>query len=153
MRKIDYIFIHCTASSQKISKADLLRVFRQKGWRNPGYHYAIAPNGERWVLLEEGSIANGVAGYNSRAIHVAYVGGIDQKGRATDNRTPQQKAELLALLRMLHHRYRKARILGHRDISPDTNRNGRVDAWERIKECPCFDAIPEYAHLLQSPEL
>ena len=24
------------------------------------------------------------------------------------------------------------------------NHNGRVDSWERIKECPCFDAIEEY---------
>lgn len=25
--------------------------------------------------------------------------------------------------------------------------NGKVDIWERIKECPCFDAIPEYADI------
>ena len=25
------------------------------------------------------------------------------------------------------------------------NHNGRIDTWERIKECPCFDAIDEYS--------
>ena len=34
--------------------------------------------------------------------------------------------------------------MGHRDISPDLNHNGVVDPWERIKECPCFDAMTEY---------
>jgi N-acetylmuramoyl-L-alanine amidase len=24
------------------------------------------------------------------------------------------------------------------------NHNGVVDPWERIKECPCFDAMTEY---------
>ena len=35
-------------------------------------------------------------------------------------------------------------VIGHRDISPDTNNNGVIDHFERIKECPCYDVIPEY---------
>ena len=52
-----------------------------------------------------------------------------------------------ALLKELRNRYPEAKIMGHRDISPDKNHNGVVDPWERIKECPCFDAIPEYADI------
>lgn len=89
-------------------------------------------------------MSNGVQGYNSTSVNVAYVGGIDSNGKAVDNRTEPQKASLVKLLKELRGRYPNAQILGHRDISPDTNHNGKVDSWERIKECPCFDAITEY---------
>jgi hypothetical protein len=44
-------------------------------------------------------------------------------------------------------KYPKAIIMGHRDTSKDTNHNGIIDPWERIKECPCFDAMVEYKDL------
>ena len=94
--------------------------------------------------MPESEISNGVQGYNSTAINVAYTGGIDRNGKATDNRTSEQKKSLVDLLKQLRERYPKARIMGHRDISPDKNGNGIIDPWERIKECPCFDAITEY---------
>ena len=50
-------------------------------------------------------------------------------------------------MKLLKGRYPDAEILGHRDISPDANGNGIVDSWERIKECPCFDAKVEYKAL------
>jgi N-acetylmuramoyl-L-alanine amidase len=36
-------------------------------------------------------------------------------------------------------------IVGHRDLSPDTNGNGVVELHEWVKMCPCFDAGIEYA--------
>lgn len=95
-------------------------------------------------MLGEQFVSNGVQGYNSTSINVAYMGGIDSNGKAVDNRTEAQKASLVKLLKELRGRYPKAQFLGHRDISPDTNGNGKVDSWERIKECPCFDAKEEY---------
>lgn len=144
MRKIKRIFIHCTAGSQKQTVADLRAEFKRKGWKNPGYHYVISPDGAITQLLDEQQVSNGVQGYNSTSVNVAYIGGIDSNGKAIDNRTEAQKASLISLLKELRSRYPKAQILGHRDISPDTNHNGKVDSWERIKECPCFDAITEY---------
>lgn len=75
------------------------------------------------------------------------MGGIASDGKAVDNRTPEQKESLLKLLNELKGSYPKAEIMGHRDISPDKNGNGIVDPWERIKECPCFDAKEEYKEL------
>lgn len=144
MRKIKRIFIHCTAGSQKQTVADLRAEFKCKGWKNPGYHYVISSDGAITQLLDEQQVSNGVKGYNQTSINVAYIGGIDSNGKAIDNRTDAQKASLLKLLKELRGRYPKAQILGHRDISPDTNHNGKVDSWERIKECPCFDAMIEY---------
>ena len=144
MRQITHIFVHCTAGPQTQTLADLRAEFRRKRWQNPGYHYVIFPDGTVQQLLSEGGVANGVYGWNKGAIHVAYVGGINAQGCAIDNRTPAQKEKLRQLLKLLHKRYSAAHILGHRDISPDKNGNGRVDRWERIKECPCFDAMEEY---------
>lgn len=149
MRQIKYIFVHCTASYQSNTTEQTLRdEFKRKGWKNPGYHIVIKTNGNIINMLSEESIANGVSGYNSNAIHVAWIGGIDKlHPKGIDNRTPEQKAALLDILAKLKRKYPQAKILGHRDISPDTNKNGVVDPWERIKECPCFDAIVEYENI------
>jgi N-acetyl-anhydromuramyl-L-alanine amidase AmpD len=96
-------------------------------------------------MLGEDLVANGVKGYNKNSIHVAWVGGIDRMHlKGIDNRTDKQKVALFDLLTKLKLRYRDAVIMGHRDISPDLNHNGVIDPWERIKECPCFDAMIEY---------
>ena len=147
MRQIERIFIHCTAGNQNATVEDLMREFKAKGWRYSGYHYLVMANGAIHQLLPDSEISNGVQGYNSTAINVAYTGGIDAQGKAVDNRTEAQKTSLRKLLKELRGRYPKAVILGHRDISPDTNGNGRIDPWERIKECPCFDAKDEYKDL------
>ena len=144
MRKIERIFVHCTASSQAWGVGELSAEFKRKGWKNPGYHYVVTSDGRIHQMLDDSKVSNGVKGYNSTSVNVAYVGGIDAKGKAVDNRTAAQKKALVDLLKILRKRYPKAKILGHRDISPDQKGNGRVDQWERIKECPCFDAITEY---------
>lgn len=147
MREIKRIFVHCTAGSQRQTVADLQAEFKRKGWKHPGYHYVVQADGKINQLIGEEKVSNGVKGYNSTSVNVAYIGGIDAEGKATDNRTDAQKASLLTLLKELKGRYPNAEIMGHRDISPDTNGNGIVDPWERIKECPCFNAKDEYKDL------
>lgn len=147
MRNIKYIFVHCTASQQTATVQQILKEFTQRGWRIPGYHYIVDPKGMLTQLVAEDIASNGVKGYNAESINVAYIGGIDSKKKAIDNRTPEQKKTLLNILTRLKQKYPNAIIMGHRDISPDKNHNGIVDPWERIKECPCFNAKTEYANL------
>lgn len=146
MRDIKRIFVHCTASNQATTTEETLRKeFKNKGWKNPGYHYVIKPNGNIIFMLPEEEVSNGVKGYNSTSINIAYIGGIDSTHpNGIDNRTLDQKATMFDLLVKLKQKYPKAIIMGHRDISPDTNGNGIVDPWERIKACPCFNAMDEY---------
>ena len=145
MRNIKRIFVHCTAGSQRTyTDSFLINEFKRKGWKYPGYHYVIRPDGSIFNMLSEDKVSNGVAGYNSTAINVAYVGGVDEKGKAVDNRTNEQKISLLILLTKLKNKYKNAEILGHRDISPDKNKNCKIDTWEYIKQCPCFNAKDEY---------
>ena len=149
-RNIQYIAVHCTAGSQKTTIPSLLTVFKARGFKAPGYHYVISADGTVHNLLSEDQVSNGVKGFNSVSINVAYIGGvISQEGvlKSVDNRTPEQKASLRTLLGELKKRYPRAVIQGHRDFSPDTNGNGIVDPWERIKDCPCFDAKVEYADI------
>ncbi|WP_314816921.1 N-acetylmuramoyl-L-alanine amidase [Hoylesella nanceiensis] len=147
MRSIKYIAVHCTASSQHATIKELLLEFKRKGWSKPGYHYIVDVSGKVFNTLSEDEVSNGVKGFNSNLINVAYIGGIDTKGKPVDNRTEEQKKSLLLLLKALKKKYPNAIIQGHRDFSPDTNKNGIVDPWERIKACPCFDAKVEYKNL------
>lgn len=146
-RSIARIVVHCTATAQTVTTAQLLDGFRRRGWTAPGYHLLVFPTGSLRCIRPLDRVANGARGYNATSVHVAWVGGVDASGRPTDNRTPAQRAALRELVRRLARRFPGAEIVGHRDLSPDLNGNGRVDPWERVKECPCFDVRSEYADL------
>lgn len=148
MRNIKYIAVHCTAGRQTQTVSDLMAEFRRKGWTYPGYHYVVSPDGKITQFLDEDKVSNGVKGFNSVSVNVAYIGGIDANGKGVDNRTDAQKKALRRLLANLKRKYPEAIIQGHRDFSPDANGNGIVDPWERIKECPCFDAKKEYSDII-----
>lgn len=146
MRNILRIFIHCTATPPQTTIETLQAGFRARGWQNPGYHYVIHTGGAITQLQPDDKPANGVAGYNATAIHIAYIGGVirDQyTGHLTpdDTRTPEQKAAIIHLLRKLRARYPKAQILGHRDIW------GADQPAKWKKMCPCFNATREYANI------
>lgn len=136
MRKIEYIAVHCTAGNPSATVPDLLKEFSRKGWKNPGYHYVITADGVVHQLLDLSKVSNGVKGYNSLSVNVAYTGGVDlATGKPLDNRTPQQKASLAALLRVLRSKFPSALIRGHRDF-PGVS-----------KACPSFDAKAEYSSI------
>lgn len=145
MRKIKYIVIHCTATSQNITVEALKKDFRRRGWKAPGYHYVVSPNGVTSCLLPENKVANGVRGHNAESIHVAYIGGISMKtGKPVDNRTLEQKQALREWAKFLKEKYPAAEVVGHRDLSPDLNGDGVISPNEWVKFCPCFDARKEY---------
>ena len=140
MRQIKRIFVHCTAGSQKTTLKQLENEFKAKGWKSPGYHYVVFPDGKVEQMLDEAKVSNGVRGYNSTSINVAYVGGVDSKLKPIDNRTEAQKDALITLLSGLRERYPDAHIMGHRDIWGKDPKK-----WQ--KWCPCFDAEEEYKEI------
>lgn len=150
-REIMNIVVHCTAGWLNESTADLIKGFRAQGWKSNGYHIVVNADGTIDQITHLDGIANGVAGNNAKSIHVSYKGGIVKKvGKlvGVDTRTPEQKVTLIAVLTRLKQLHPKAMIKGHRDFSPDTNKNGKIDGWEYIKQCPCFDAVPEYKNIV-----
>lgn len=140
MRQIKRIFVHCTAGAQRQTIDDLKEEFRKKGWKEPGYHYVIDINGGVHQLLAIEKISNGVQGYNSTAINIAYIGGIDGRGKPIDNRTDAQKDALVLLLHNLKQKFPSAQIMGHRDIWGKDSRK-----WKKM--CPCFNAMEEYENI------
>lgn len=150
MRKIDLIVVHCasTPEGKDFTVADIDRWHRQRGFRKIGYHWVVYRDGSIHAGRPESEVGAHVNGYNSHSIGVCYIGGLTSDSKKSkDTRTPKQKEALRKLLRSLKQKYPQAKIVGHRDLSPDTNHNGKVDKWEWLKDCPCFDAIPEYADL------
>lgn len=136
MREISWIVVHCTATRQETTVKSILNYWRTGlGWKNPGYHLIVKPNGEYERLASDETVCNGVKGYNYNSLHVSYIGGIDKNGKALDNRTDAQKQTLLELICELKSKYPNAKIQGHRDF-PNV-----------AKDCPSFDAIEEYKHL------
>lgn len=128
MRPIHYIVLHCTATSQKATVESIQRYWKENlGWESPGYHYLIKPDGTAVNLLSIEHPSNGVKGYNKYSIHISYIGGIDAKGKALDNRTPAQLATMEKLVRQFKAQFPGAKILGHRDF-PGV-----------AKSCPSFD--------------
>lgn len=136
MRDIKFIVVHCTATPQDTKIQSIIDYWRKVlGWKNNGYHFIIDKNGNTSKITPIDKIANGVKGYNQYCIHISYIGGIDSKGKAVDNRTIAQKESLLYYLRDLKRKFPEAKILGHREFAGVK------------KECPCFNASKEYENI------
>lgn len=138
MRQISYIVLHCTAGPQTQSIAEIQAYWKKLGWKRPGYHYIIKPDGEIESLQDMNQPTNGVAGFNANSIHISYIGGVGKNGEVLDNRTPLQKQAMAGMVRQLHTMFPNAIILGHRDFSPDKNRDGIIQPNEWMKSCPSF---------------
>lgn len=149
-RKIDHLVVHCTATreGQDISVAQIRDWHvNGRGWSDIGYHYIVDIHGnlhEGRPVTRQGAH---VKGFNKNSIGIVYVGGVDRNMTPKDTRTDAQKGELDTLLCNLREFYPDAEIKGHRDFSPDKNKNGIIEPFEWMKVCPCFDAQEEYKNL------
>ena len=136
MREIKFLAVHCTATPQTATVSSIQSYWRNVlKWKMPGYHFIIKPDGEVVKLLSVDEISNGVKGFNSVSINIAYIGGVDSQNNPIDNRTPAQKKALRDLLEKFKIVHPKAIIQGHRDF-PNVK-----------KACPSFDAKKEYANI------
>lgn len=137
----ELLVVHCSATrpTLDIGVKDITQWHRQRGFDTVGYHYVIRRNGEVETGRPESAIGAHVKGHNANSIGVCLAGGVDATGKPENNFTPEQFAALRELLEQLGTRYPDARILGHRDLSPDHNGDGVISANEFIKACPSFD--------------
>jgi len=133
MRKINKIFIHCSATPEgRDIKMETIKSWHVKGrgWRNIGYHFVIELDG----LLRPGrpmeQMGAGVKGHNANSIHVCYVGGIDKNKKAKDTRTEEQRETLNTIIGRLVEQYPDASVHGHNEFAN--------------KACPSFDVQKEF---------
>lgn len=169
-KQIKHIVIHCSAGNGLIPAIENFWYNTLK-WKSPGYHIIIYKDGTKYYVGKDKKyitdinnwypelITNGVQGFNSNSLHICYIGGIDDKGKAKDTRTDEQKGaiieaitECMKWLKDNGNTLTDLKILGHRDFSDDKNGNGVIESWERIKECPSFDAISEYGWIAYTNE-
>ena len=159
MRQITLIVIHCSASPNSdglfrgspgapgfLTPAQIIDGWhRERGFHrqpearkrfNPelaaiGYHYLIYRNGGIATGRGEDEVGAHVAGFNQKSLGLCLIG--------TDEFTVAQWESLRFLVSALRKCYPDARVVGHRDLSPDQNRNGIVESFEWLKTCPGFD--------------
>jgi N-acetylmuramoyl-L-alanine amidase len=144
MRKIKFIVVHCTAGRPNQATESILDYWKRVlKWKSVGYHKLINENGSVETLSSDEHPTNGVRGHNHHSIHVCYKGGFD----AIDTRTQAQKIALTVVLTAYKKKYKNAIILGHRDLSPDLNKDGKITSNEWVKICPCFSATTEYKNI------
>ena len=128
-RKINLIIIHCSATrrNQRFT-VDMLRDCHNARFNGKGigYHYYIEKDGHLYQTRDEEEVGIHARHYNAHSIGICYEGGLDENGKDTDTRTPEQRAALIALLRSLKIDYPDAQIMGHSEL-------------EGVhKACPCF---------------
>ena len=129
-RKINLIVIHCSAtrSNQRFT-VEMLKACHNARFNGKGigYHYFIEKDGKVFQTRDENEIGMHARHYNAHSIGICYEGGLDEKGRPADTRTPAQKLTLQTLLTSLKFDYPDAEIVGHCEL-------------EGVhKACPCFD--------------
>ena len=138
MRKIDYIVIHCTATPQTTKIQSIRNYWKNVlKWKSVGYHYIVEANGKVTQLSDIASPTNGVAGYNTKSIHISYIGGVDKQGKPVDNRTDAQKKLLIDIIKKVRNE-----VVIQQRFFPIIQ--GHTDFPGVSKACPCFDAKEEY---------
>ena len=145
MRQINLLVIHCSATkeNQSFTLQTLEALHRKRGFDGIGYHYYIHQSGGVVNTRLLGRIDAHAKGFNRNSIGICYEGGLDRDGKPKDTRTPEQRAAIHQLVNELLIRFPGCRVCGHRDLSPDLNRNGKIESNEWIKQCPCFDVATE----------
>lgn len=133
MRKIDKIFIHCSATPEgRDIKMETIKSWHVKGrgWRNIGYHFVIELDGLLRPARPMEQMGAGVKGHNEHSIHVCYVGGLDKSKNPKDTRTQAQRETLNTIVGGLLKEYPDASVHGHNEFSN--------------KACPSFDVQKEF---------
>lgn len=119
-----------------------------------GYHYVVDLDGTVLTGRSLSEVGAHAAGFNANSVGICMVGGIEAQAQYT----APQWAALRDLVQQLSNRFgvplqRPVRtplktapgfraahgVCGHRDLSPDLNRDGAITRNEWLKTCPGFD--------------
>ena len=146
MRTIYLFVVHCSATREDctLSPEALDVMHRRRGFNGTGYHYYIRKDGSLYLTRSLERIGAHAKGFNAHSIGICYEGGLDARGNPKDTRTPEQRSALHLLVYQLLQQFRNARVCGHRDLSPDLDGDGKVEPWEWVKQCPCFEVSKEF---------
>lgn len=129
-RSVSRLVFHCTATQQNATVAAIQKHWRDVlKWKTPGYHIIVKPDGSWTQLVDFNNNSNGVAGINSTSIHISYIGGIDSRGRAIDNRTDAQKEVFETIWRCFRVKLPRMTYHGHYEFTNKSCPSFNVKNW------------------------
>lgn len=119
-RKIEKVYIHCSAASRKnIDAKEVHRWHRKRGWSCIGYHYFIKSDAKTEIGRDINRTPAGQAGHNSKTIAICV------NGLWESDFTKTQLKELVRLCKEIKAQIPGVTFHGHCEVSP--------------KACPVFD--------------
>jgi N-acetylmuramoyl-L-alanine amidase len=157
-RTIKKIVLHCSATQNGVP----VTVETIDSWHNArgfkrdpkavkdgdpahiGYHFVILLDGTIHACRGLDEVGAHAAGHNAESIGICLVGGVDSKGATAEKKaqgvySSAQWRSLENLVRDLRVKTGGAKLVGHRDLSPDLDKDGVVEKHEWLKTCPGFD--------------
>lgn len=150
----NFIVVHCSATrpAQDIGAAEIRGWHIARGYWDIGYHLVIRRDGRIETGRPLDDIGAHVAGFNAISVGLCLVGGLTADGNGADVQSPLAfdtftEAQMTAAhtaIAFLRRIYPKALVVGHRDLSPDLDKDGTVERHEWLKTCPGFDAAKEF---------
>lgn len=144
-----FIVVHCSATkpSHNITINTVREWHIAKGWGDVGYHFFIRRDGVIEAGRHVDDVGAHVAGHNTDTVSFCMAGGLDEDGNSFLNRpdlfTSLQWDSAKRLMAVLRRMYPAAQIVGHRDLSPDLNNDGKITPNEYLKTCPGFSAAEQ----------
>lgn len=131
MRKIDKLFIHCSATppSSDIGAVEIDEWHKKRGWSGIGYHWVIRRDGTVESGRPESRMGAHAKGHNPGSIAVCMVGGVDEDAKAASNFTAAQWESLAKLHHGISLRYPGIETHGHNEVSSKACPSFDVQAW------------------------
>ena len=132
MREIDTIILHCTATpaGREITIEEVDRWHRERGFRCVGYHFLVLLDGSVQTGRQLSEVGAHCRNHNLRSVGIAYVGGLNDKGKPADTRTKEQRKVLRALVE-----YVQDIVYRQQGTMPRVVTHHMLD---KSKACPCF---------------
>lgn len=138
--RIEYLVIHCTATPEnRIVTGDDIRHWHTdpvekggRGWKQVGYSQLIKLDGVEKLVDDNGDenidpweVTNGAFGFNQKAKHICYVGGLDKLGKTKDTRNGLQKRLMEGIVLNEIKKHPWIKVVGHYQLNKT--------------DCPAFD--------------
>lgn len=138
--RTEYVVWHCSATppSQDIGSAQVTIMHKARGFSDIGYGMVVCRDGRIEAGEDLRRRGAHVKGLNGVSIGICMIGGVDENGNSENNFTDEQWAAAKHVFEFFTLLYPGAEHVGHRDLSPDLDADGRVQRHEFLKDCPCF---------------
>jgi hypothetical protein len=146
MKNITHIVVHYSATNedQEITRNDIDRMHKARGWKGIGYHFFYRLNGMEEIGRPITEVGAHVGGQNRGKIGLCYAGGTKKefgpdKGFNTLN-LAQEKA-LIQRIRMLKSAFPAAKVVGHKDLAATQCPGFNVQDWWTKVEASNYNPV------------